>query len=341
MVLRILFILIFIMCSVLLIAQEKQKLFLSESDYSINWYEQAEFTKDSSILNDMVILSNNWTLEVDDEEHPNSKYFIAVEEYPSNYIHSDSSIVFLDATINSTQNPILSDEEFELLSSNEIVLNNYFGKEFRWKNSNNNIYFRMHVYIFENYLFQIGVINRLGKNHNTFSQEFFDSFKLSNSFQGKYVKSSKEYKQSYTVDFPSEPSYTTSVVDSEMGKITMHLMMLEDVVDDVNGLYMTNEAEYPTHVINESNAFDLNKFYISSINGSINAMNADLISIHNIKYNSHVGKEFKSYLAEGELILTYRIYLINNILYNLGVATTPENDNNASMIQFFDSFKIK
>ncbi len=50
---------------------------------------------------------------------------------------------------------------------------------------------------------------------------------------------------------------------------------------------------------------------------------------------------FKCYFNSGKILMVYRTFYINDIVYSFGVLTLPERDKNKSMKRFFDSVKIK
>jgi hypothetical protein len=101
------------------------------------------------------------------------------------------------------------------------------------------------------------------------------------------------------------------------------------------------ETKYPTNVINPNDTYGLNIFYKKSIDGSLNSVNGELISIIDIYYNENLGKEFRCYFSEGKALMVYRLFYIDNRLYSYGVITTPDNDKNNAMNIFLESFKIQ
>ena len=288
----------------------------------------------------MTVISEYMELNISDETHPIKKYALSHDLYPSEYIHSDSTYNLIDQFLNSTQNEYLGDEQYELLASSESILNDYYGKEFRWKNLVANEYFKTRVFLVESSVYQLSVFSRQENSHNKAINEFLDSFQLSEKLRGNYNFNFENYIQSYSISFPTQPVLQTRTLDSELGKLVLVINILETTNDPHNLLYMACEVEHPPNAINSSSNYELNNFFISSINGSVNAANGQLISIKDIEYIGSPGKEYKMYAAEGQFIAKYRLFYINDVLYSFGVMTQSINDDNSTMESFLNSFKI-
>jgi len=310
-------------------------------DYTIDWVGEPTYTSESTEVNEIIVESQFWELNLENEDHPNWRYSVSIDYYPSDYIHSDSTSWALEQFINSTQNSLFEDEHLELLSSAESDLSGYYGKDFRWKNKTDNQYFRLLVYVVENAVYQIGVNSKTGHDYNKDIEKFLFSLKLDDKLQGPVVSKTSEYSPSYMIDFPAEPSYTQKVIDSEQGKLTLNFMILEPPQSSENATYMASEINYADYDLDVSSRYKLDIFYIDAINGALNAVNGVLKSIKDIQYESKHGKEYEFYIAEGKMLIVYRLFLIEDIAYNLGVATTSDNLGNKSMISFLDSFRLK
>lgn len=312
-----------------------------ELDFKINWIHTPHYHADTSNIEGVKVISEYWESSIADESHPNWRYTLSRDEYPSSYIHSDSTINLIEQLINSTQNGLIEEDNFDLISSSECVLNNYFGKEFRWKDLEADEFFKNRVFVIENTIYQLSVYSRSGESHNKAIEQFLISFQLDNNLNGHYKAETDNYIQSYTIEFPETPEHITKVIDSEIGKLTLQMKMFEPKNDSYIELYIANEIAYPPKLINIENTYELNSFFISSINGSVSAVNGELISIHDIEYLDIPGKEFKMYISEGEFIIKYRIFYKNDVLYNIGVMTNTKNDENNLIHSFLNSFKFE
>ena len=146
--------------------------------FKIDFYQMPEFSTERSVLNDSTLITYYWELNVDDPLHENIYYSASQAAYPSEFIHSDSLFPIVDGFINSTQNSLLEDDTFTLLSSSLVEKHGFPGKVYKWKNNSNNVFLEFHVYMVENKLFQLSVVSREGKNHNPLISRYFDSFEL-------------------------------------------------------------------------------------------------------------------------------------------------------------------
>ena len=82
------------------------------------------------------------------------------------------------------------------------------------------------------------------------------------------------------------------------------------------------------------------RFYKKAIDGSLAAVNGELISIDDVYYDSYLGKEYRFYYAGGQILMVYRLFYVDGSLYQHGVITDPKKDKNESMNRFFKSFKL-
>jgi hypothetical protein len=279
--------------------------------FKIDFYQMPEFSTERSVLNDSTLITYYWELNVDDPLHENIYYSASQAAYPSEFIHSDSLFPVVDGFINSTQNSLLEDDTFTLLSSSLVEKHGFPGKVYKWKNNSNNVFLEFHVYMVENKLFQLSVVSREGKNHNPLISKYFDSFELIDIPRGNY-------------NLPDQAN----------------IQILEPTIKEDNMVYIAMETKYPSGIVDTGDPVALNSLYKKAIDGSLNSVNGDLISINDVYYKDHPGKEYRCYFSEGNALMVYRYYFIDDNFYSLGVITLPEKDNNKGMTGFFDSFGI-
>ena len=191
----------------------------NKAEFTLKWIEKPEYTIDTSEFNDIQVIAEFWKSEIEDEEHPNWLYTLSRDQYPSNFIHSDSSYVFLEQILNSTQNNLHSDDQYELISSTEIQVNNFFGKEFFWKDLKEEEFFRHRVYVIKNCIYQVSVYSRAGQSHNIGIDNFLNSFTIDSNIKGNFQLKKSNYTPTYSIDFPDQAQLTTKVIDSEAGKL--------------------------------------------------------------------------------------------------------------------------
>ncbi len=311
-----------------------------ERNFKIDFFQQPDFSVDTSFLQETSLLTYNWEINVDDTLHENKYYSVSLTTYPYEYICSDSLLSVVEGFINSSQNELFEDNTLLLLSSTLVEKDGYPGKIFKWKNTNTNIFFEFHVFLVKNSLYQLSVVTREDNNYNIYIDKYFDSFNLLNTPKGSFIIPDNSIEQKYSIDFPDKPSVENKLVDSECGKLTLSLQVLETKGIADNIVYIALQTKYPTKVVNQDDIYELNKFYKKSIDSSLQSVNGDLISINDIFYNNKLGKEYKCYYSKGEYLMVYHVFLVDDVLYSQGVITYPSKDNNKAMLDFFKSFKI-
>jgi hypothetical protein len=334
--------LLFLTFSITVLSQPDWKEYVYDSyQFKIDFFQEPDFSADSSVFNDSPLITYFWELNVDDTLHENIYYSISQVAYPSDFIHSDSLFAVVDGFISSTQYSLIGDDSYTLLSSSLVEKHGYPGKVFKWKNNSNNILLEFHVYLVGNKLFELSVVSRERKNHNQFLSMYFDSFEIINIQKGYYTLPNHVSERTVLIMFPEVPNEQIKTVDSEYGKLSLDIQILEPKVKEDNMVYIAMETKYPSGVFDPGDADALNNFYKKAIDGSLNAVNGELISINDVFYNDRLGKEYRCYFSEGKILMVYRYFFIEHNLYSLGVITLPEKDKNKGMTKFFDSFGIK
>jgi hypothetical protein len=334
-------ILLFLTFSIKVLSQPGWKEYVNESyKFTIDFFQTPDFSVDSSVFNDSPLITYFWELNVDDPQHENIYYSVSQVNYPPDFIHSDSLFPVIEGFINSTQNSLIGDDSYNLISASLVQKHGYPGKVFKWKN-NSNIFLEFHVYLVKNKLFELSVVSRAGENHNQFISMYFDSFELISIPKGNYYLPGYANERTIMIVFPEVPSEQTKTVDSEYGKLSLDIQILEPEVRVDNMVYIAMEAKYPSGMFDPGDSGELNTFYKKAIDGSINLVNGELISISDVFYRDKPGKEYRCYFSGGQALMVYRYFFINDNFYSIGVITLPEKDKNNGMIKFFDSFGIK
>lgn len=308
--------------------------------FKIAFYQEPDISVDSSDFNNSPLTNNFWELNIEDPLHDNLYYSVSKIAYPSGFIHSDSLFSTVEGFISSTQQSLIGDENFTLLASSLTEKHGYPGKVFKWKSNSNGAFLEFHVYLVENKLFELAVVSRAGKNHNPSLEKFFKSFEIINIQRGSFSLPVNGNERTILVNFPEVPHEQSKTVDSEYGKLSLDIQILEPEIAEDNKVYIAMETVYPAGVVDPEDAGALDNFYKKAIDGSLNSVNGELISINDIYYQDNPGKEYRCYLSGGQALMVYRYYFIKDNFYSLGVITIPEKDRNKGMISFFDSFEI-
>lgn len=312
-----------------------------EHNFELSFYQTPLVSVDSSAFQGEPLFTYSWELDVTDSLHSNKYYSVVKTDYPADYIHSDSLFNMVEGFINSTQNYLVENDEFDLLSSTLDETNGFPGKIFKWKNVNNNVHLQFRVYLINHSLFQISAVAREGEEQNISLGRFFGSFKVVGIPNGNFQILSNNDELTYSIKFKKEPTEENKVVDSEYGKLSMDIKMLElKDSSDPNLFYIAMETKYPTDVVKDGDTYGLNRFYKKAIDGSLAAVNGVLISIEDVYYDSYLGKEYRFYYAGGQILMVYRLFYVDGSLYQHGVITEPKKDKNEGMNRFFKSFKL-
>ncbi|MGE4434470.1 MAG: hypothetical protein AB7D40_10725 [Bacteroidales bacterium] len=310
-------------------------------NFRIQLPKEPTLSIDTSNLDDSSVYTYLWEYSSEDEDHPNAYYSISRATYPSDFIHSDSLFEVVEGFLNSTQTSLFENDELTYLSSSLIEKNGYPGKVFKWKNHNSDVNFEFHEFLVENHLIQLSIVSRSGCSHNTSINRFVDSFELIQVPNGTFKIPDLSFDRKLMIRFPGKYTETTRVVDSEYGHLMLAIRMMEPDVEDRNRLYIASETMYPRSVVDVSDSYRLNAFYMESIHHSMESVNGDLISVQNVYYKEHLGKEYRCYFSEGKAILIHRIFFIDDCMYMFGVATAAENENNEAMMTFLKSFDVR
>ena len=309
-------------------------------NFEISCLQEPEFSVDSSEFGDSFLKTYYWEVNVSDSLHQNNYYSISAETYPSDFIHSDSSLSVIEGFINSTQNSLIEDKDFTLLSSTLDEKYGFPGKIFKWKSNTNNNFLQFQIYLIDNTLFQLAVVSKATDAHNIFVKKYFDSFKLIDSKKGTFSIPEISNEKTYKIEFPEEPTNQKKTADSDLGKLHMDIQVLEPKKKSDNLVYVSIETKYPSPATDEDDLYSLNSFYKRSIDASLSSVNGELISITDIYYNDKLGKEYRCYFSGGKALMVYRVFYIKDHYYSFGVITVPKKDNNKAMIKFFESFKL-
>jgi hypothetical protein len=198
-----------------------------------------------------------------------------------------------------------------LLSSSLAEKHGYPGKVFKWRSNSNNVFLEFHVYLVENKLFELSVVSREGKNHNSFISKYFDSFEIINIQRGNYVLPERANERTMLVSFPEVPDEQTKTLDSEYGRLSLDIQVLESKVKGDNMVYIAMETKYPSGVVDPGDTETLNTFYLKAIDSSLKSVNGELVSMTDIYYKNRLGKEYRCHLSEGNVLMVYRYFYID------------------------------
>ncbi len=322
--------------------EEWKKYEYPKSKFKIEFLNAPNYSIDTNSIDSVTkYFTHNWVVEVSDTNHPNFNYIITATEYPKDYIHSDSTEAFIDDIINSTQTSFSENESFELDNSSIIELNGYKGKEYNWTNKEDSYFMTNRVYLMESHLYLLSVFKNNGEKYNKLSPKYFESFESIDLPKGKYTLPKNDEEDTYEINFAGTPNLENKIIEAEYGTIYLKIKTLEQEIDSYKLSLISSEINYKKEIIEKNDPTALNNLYKKSIDGTLKSTKGELISINEVQYNYNLGKEFKCYIMDRTVLMTARLFYINNHLYMHYVISNPANDNAKYIKTFLDSFKLK
>lgn len=147
----------------------------------------------------------------------------------------------------------------------------------------------------------------------------------------------KSEELAFIAEFPETPKKSVQEVQTSVGLIDMHMVMSTPVNDD-NGVYSVIKSDYPKSFFDNATEESNSKVLDGAVQGAVNNVNGKLLYSNKITFNGFPGRESKIEITGAYLYLNS--YLVNNQMYINQVICYADNDNNASIKRFFDSFDI-
>lgn len=147
---------------------------------------------------------------------------------------------------------------------------------------------------------------------------------------------------SFSILFPKKPEAQVQSVKSAIGDLTMNINMYDGSKDnDENFLYGIITTEYPDSLINSDKKEKLAAFFRGSVDGAVKNVQGKLLSEKDIEMNGFPGREARVDFQNGLAIILMRSYLVHNKMYILQTITETKKEGNASVLKFYNSFKLK
>jgi len=136
----------------------------------------------------------------------------------------------------------------------------------------------------------------------------------------------------FKIAFPGEPTVTSDAVPTEIGDIQMKMFMYEKSRDEA---YMVAYSDYPQEAVD---AGDKKEMLQGSKEGVVENIAATIEEEKEIEINGNPGIYFK---AKGpEFSTAYKLYLVKNRLYQIGILKAASYPSDAEIKGFLDSFEL-
>jgi hypothetical protein len=137
----------------------------------------------------------------------------------------------------------------------------------------------------------------------------------------------------FKLKFPGEPTRSSDIVETEAGDITMVTYMYEESSTRV---YMLAYSDYPADLVEASNPADL---VDGGRNGALESLGIETTeTLETVTLKGHPGQEFTG--NNGQYFVRYRIYLVNNRLYQLACLSDGAYSDEKTFAKFVKSFKV-
>lgn len=151
-------------------------------------------------------------------------------------------------------------------------------------------------------------------------------------------KETRSQEGNLRVLLPGEGQYLSEEIDSDVGKMTQHTYLAE--VDGGRLAFLTIYNDYPADQVRRTGAAEVLK---NAQGGALKSVNGKLKrDARPIKLGNHPGREFHftGVLQQRKLNMTWRVYMVGNRMYQLGIVGVEREIPESDQKKFFDSFKL-
>lgn len=141
----------------------------------------------------------------------------------------------------------------------------------------------------------------------------------------------------FTVLMPGTPSQEQDTVNTEFGSLNLNGFSVERPNE---AIYWVAYFDLPGELSNRiQTSGQINEFLTAVVQGLSESLEGQLVNQQTISLNNYSGREFRIQHTEG-VVGRYRVYLVNQRVYLLGVITSKENYLQKSIQGFFNSFRL-
>ncbi|MDH4472345.1 MAG: hypothetical protein QE487_07035 [Fluviicola sp.] len=288
-----------------------------------------------------------WTIftsEAGDDQ--NLSYTVSYTDLPKQIIHSDS-LRLLAQLFSLTQLTNLSKFGEKGLDNTFFkTANMYPGRQFTWDDRTNKISYTQQFFLVKNRLYKLEVSYKSSEKHNKMCVAFFKSFKLLTNEQNKHPELIPEKaRKNFTIQYPGNVKRQEQQGFGFFGPQTIMIEGYEnkDTKPDQyhNIAYMTLYGSLPKDSINKLSV-QARKDLIVLIfrTNSLIAADNNILSERESTFNGQWCYEGSAGILAGKATVTYRMFLKDNVMYQLSVMSENGYENNPRTRQFFDSFRF-
>lgn len=149
----------------------------------------------------------------------------------------------------------------------------------------------------------------------------------------------------YTVLFPEEPTVETTTIELPEGNVpSQGVSAYEHIKSGKKNLFMINCITFPNTIIKEGNTVGREALYSNVVTQLLNDLNGKLVFERAVEVAGMPARafriEYKSSEEESINYMTYRTFIKDNLQFVLQAITNKEEDSEASIEQFMNSFQF-
>ncbi|MEL6674836.1 MAG: hypothetical protein AAFR61_21690 [Bacteroidota bacterium] len=146
----------------------------------------------------------------------------------------------------------------------------------------------------------------------------------------------------YRITFPQEPVANNSIMRSPKGKIYINSYFYktgEDSAED-NLLFLVNYTKYPAEATDWHSEEERKNLFRGAVDGFVASVRGELVREEEVEFSGYPGRKVQVKTADEILLFNVRIYMVDDKLYLLQVASKIEAYPNEEADAFLDSFSF-
>ncbi|MCF6364601.1 MAG: hypothetical protein L3J35_00185 [Bacteroidales bacterium] len=136
----------------------------------------------------------------------------------------------------------------------------------------------------------------------------------------------------FKVNFSGTPDVSNESVPTDVGNIEMYMFMYEKSITEAE---MIAYSDYPSAMVKASNPDDMLQ---GAKEGAVGNLGATIVEEKEITYGKHKGLEFRA--NSPQFYVNYRIFLVNNRLYQIAIMRDGSFASQSNVDKFFNSFEL-
>ncbi|MFN8254041.1 MAG: hypothetical protein U0W24_00010 [Bacteroidales bacterium] len=279
-----------------------------------------------------------------DEKDLNIHYLVRYCDLPKWFFSSDS-LQYIQDLANLTQVEISNKVGASGLNNLSIKqINKYPGREYRWKDLTDKVGYTTRFFFVKRRFYVLEVKYILENDFNNDIEGFLDKFKLLKITENNNPEILPERPiRNFVIEFPMTPKIRENPVYHELTGNVYGINETYEVPGDQkndpnieNLAYGINYAKLPQNTITSDSLVLIRKFISSAIETMGKVMDQKEIEI-----NAGWGVEAKVEAPNFPAIYHVKMFIINDMLYQILVVSKKGKENNKAERDFINSFKLR